>query len=103
MGKLLVLCVDRDDDIGRKAKIKGPIIGEEKNIKAATALLMADPGEADGNAIFEAVRIKRTTKEAVDVVTITGDRNRGYRSDKEILKQLNLVLKKNPISFLFFS
>ncbi|RLG21642.1 hypothetical protein DRN74_01940 [Candidatus Micrarchaeota archaeon] len=94
MGKVLVLCVDRDDDLGRKAKIKGPVIGEEKNIKAANALLMADPGEADGNTIFEAVRIKKSNKDAVEVVTITGDRNRGYRADREVLKQLDKVLKK---------
>lgn len=93
MARLLVLCVDRDDDIGKKAKVKGPIIGEDKNIKAATALLMADPGEADGNAIFEAVRIKREHRDAIEVVTLTGYRDRGYRADREILKQLDKVLR----------
>ena len=55
--KVLVICVDRDDDLGKKAKIKGPVIGREKNIEAGTALILADPGEADANTIFEAVKI----------------------------------------------
>jgi uncharacterized membrane protein len=33
--KTLVLNVDRDDDFGRKAKIKSPIIGINDNIDAA--------------------------------------------------------------------
>jgi len=94
--KVLVLCVDRDDDLGKKAKIKGPIIGREKNIEAAQALMMADPGEADGNTIFEAVKIfDELKKEAEEVVTLTGHPSRGYKADKAVSLQLDHVLNKH--------
>ncbi|MCP8318953.1 MAG: DUF373 family protein, partial [Candidatus Methylarchaceae archaeon HK01B] len=54
--KLLVLSVDRDDDIGVKAKVKTPVIGRDACIEAATKLSIADPEEADANAIFAAVK-----------------------------------------------
>lgn len=95
MSRILVLCVDRDDDLGAKAKIKGPVIGREKNIKAAHELIMADPSEVDANTIFEAVRILDNLKrDAVDVVTLTGHPGRGYKADKRISNQLEAVLKK---------
>jgi len=94
--KVLVLCVDRDDDLGKKAKIKGPIIGRDKNVEAGTALIMADPGEADANTMFEAIRIfDELKKEAVDIVTLTGHPSRGYRSDKMVSQQLDTVLSKH--------
>ena len=94
MPKILVLCVDRDDDLGRKVNVKGPIIGKEKNILAAQKLLLKDPGESDGNTIFEAVKALKETKDAVDVVTITGHGNKGYKADTNIRKQLDKVLKR---------
>jgi putative membrane protein len=94
MAKVLVLCVDRDDDMGRKAHIKGPIIGRERNIKAAEALIMADPAESDANAIFEAIRIADSLKDAVDVVTLTGHQSRGYQADKTVIQQLDEVLPR---------
>ena len=30
----LILVIDRDDDLGRKAEIDGPVMGEEDTIKA---------------------------------------------------------------------
>ena len=36
--KTLIICIDRDNDLGEKAKVETPIIGRENNLKAATAL-----------------------------------------------------------------
>jgi len=36
--KTLVLNIDRDDDFGRKAKVKSPIIGIKDNIESANKL-----------------------------------------------------------------
>ncbi len=92
---VIVLCVDRDDDLGKKARIKGPVIGVNNNIKAATELLLADPEESDANTIFEAVKtFKELKDEAIEVVTITGHASRGYKADKEIRSQLKKVLSK---------
>ena len=50
--KTLILNIDRDDDFGRKADIKSPILGIKNNINAANKLGMADPEDSDLNAIF---------------------------------------------------
>ena len=51
----LILNVDRDDDLGRKAKVKSPIIGIDENIEAANLLGQSDPEDSDLNAIFSAI------------------------------------------------
>ena len=56
-GRILVLCVDRDNDIGVKTGITTPVIGREENLSAASRLALEDPEESDANAIFGAVRI----------------------------------------------
>lgn len=92
----LILCIDRDDDLGRKAGIRGPIVGEEENFKAARALGIADPEDSDVNAIFAAIKVKRESEhlyKGVEVVTITGDRDVGVKSDQKIGNQLVRLLE----------
>ena len=96
MAKILVISIDKDDDVGKKTWIKGPIIGKKQNLEVANKLLLADPGESDGNTIFEAVKTLEENKEAVDIVTITGHKMRGAKADKAVTKQLEAVLTKYP-------
>jgi len=103
----LILCVDRDDDLGRKAGIKGPIIGREENLKAAVALGLADPEDSDMNAIFAAIslydRLKKGGKD-IEIATLTGHEEVGMKSDEIIAKQLDKVIKKiNPSDVIFVS
>ena len=53
MAKTLILNIDRDDDFGRKAKVKSPIIGIESNVDAANRLGRVDPEDSDLNAILK--------------------------------------------------
>ena len=97
MGKLLVLCVDRDNDLGRKTGINGPVIGRKKNIDAATALAIADPGETDANCIFAGVKKLdelKAEKVESEMATLTGWGKIGFKSDKILNEQLDAVLKK---------
>lgn len=90
--KTLILCIDRDNDIGEKIGVEGPIIGEEKNIRTARDLALADPEDTDVNAIFEAIRTARELK--TEIATLTGDRNVGIVSDEKIAKQLDELIEK---------
>ena len=54
--RVLVLAVDRDGDLERKTRIRAPVFGREGVLAAATTLAVADPEEADANALFAAVR-----------------------------------------------
>jgi putative membrane protein len=87
--RILVLSVDRDNDIGEKTKFKGPIIGREAVIKAAVALGCKDPGDSDLNALFQSVRVYDDMKKdcTAEVAVVTGKRDVGIASDREITSQ----------------
>jgi len=95
--KTLVLNVDRDDDFGRKAKIKSPIIGIKNNIDAANKLGMADPEDSDLNAIFSAISTYNTLlneQKNVEIATICGHINVGFKSDEILSQQLEQVIQE---------
>lgn len=102
---LLILCIDRDNDLYEKAKIHGPVIGREENFQAATKLALADPEEPDANTIFYAIKMYdqlSKEKKDVEVITLTGHKKVGYRSDQEISKQLNRILTEIPAESCIF-
>ena len=45
--KLLVICIDRDNDVGEKAGIVTPVVGRDACIEAAQRLALEDPEDAD--------------------------------------------------------
>ena len=93
--KYLVLCVDRDNDLGVKAKVQSPVVGRDPAIAAATRLALSDPEEADANAIFAAVRkydeLVRA-KTPCEVAIVCGDVSRGFEADRRLGKQVTKVL-----------
>ena len=97
MAKILILNIDRDDDFGRKAKVKSPIIGVENNLDAAIKLGRADPEDSDLNAIFLAIstydKLKKEGKD-VEVATLCGDIHVGIRSDQILAEQLEVVMRE---------
>ena len=98
--KTLVLNVDRDDDFGRKAKVKGPIIGYAANLEAANKLGETDPEDSDLNAIFYSISIYKQLKKEnknVEIATITGHINVGFKSDEILAKQLEEVIDKTGV------
>ncbi|TGC09392.1 DUF373 family protein [Methanolobus halotolerans] len=101
----LILCVDRDNDLGEKAHIRGPLIGREANIEAAVKLGTADPEDSDTNTIFGGIRVlDDLLAKGIDaeIVTLAGDKNIGIISDQKIANQLDLILKKFNIESVIF-
>jgi putative membrane protein len=102
--RILILCVDRDDDLGIKARVETPIIGRDENLKAAISLALQDPEEPDANAIFEAIRIYDRFKEKAEaneehqIATISGSELAGVEADRKLISELNSVLKDFPAS-----
>lgn len=94
--RVLVLCVDRDNDLGEKTSSSGPLLGREKVLNAARDLGLADPEDSDCNAMFETVRVHDEMKESheVEAAVLTGDRSVGIKSDEVVSKQMDSVLKK---------
>lgn len=95
--RVLVLCVDRDADIRKKIGERGPLVGREKILDAAVRLGLADPAEADMNALFQAVKVAddlRAVGKNVEVAALIGDEDVGITSDIEIANQLNDVTNR---------
>lgn len=98
---ILILTVDRDNDIGKKIGVSGPIVGYENNLKVATDLLLKDPEESDANAIFAVLKKYSELKKdyVVEVATITGHSKENlFFADKSIALQLKQVLEDFPAS-----
>ena len=95
--KLLVICVDRDNDLGEKTGIKTPVIGRNSCIEAAQRLALEDPEDADSNSIFYAVK---TYEDLVskgyntEIITVAGVENRGVQADEKIITEIRQVLEK---------
>lgn len=94
--RVLVLCIDRDDDIGTKGGIETPIVGRDSCINAGTRLALEDPEDADSNAIFGAVK---TYEELVskgytaEVAVVAGRFNRGVEADEKISLEIKSILE----------
>lgn len=96
-GRTLVLSVDRDDDIGWKAKVESPCIGRAACLKAANTLALADPEDSDVNAIFSAVKIydELTEKgEETAIAVIAGNHLHMIEGDRRIATSLEQVVRE---------
>ncbi|UCH57324.1 MAG: DUF373 family protein [Candidatus Bathyarchaeota archaeon] len=96
--RTLILCIDVDDDIGKKAEIETPILSRNSNLEAAKALALADPEEADANAMFGAVRLydrllEDYPNEIYQVATIAGTSSGGIDADRKIVSELESILE----------
>jgi len=95
--KLLVICIDRDNDVGEKAGIVTPVIGRDACIEAAQRLALEDPEDADSNSIFAAIKTYEdliSKGYQVEVVTVAGVKDRGVQADEKILSETRKVLEK---------
>ena len=89
--KLLVICVDRDNDVGEKTGIKTPVVGRDACIEAAQRLALEDPEDADSNAIFAAIKTYEDLVSkgyTAEVITVAGTNDRGVQADEKILAEI---------------
>lgn len=93
----LVVCIDRDDDLGRKANVAGPVVGRQAVLDAAVKLGTADPEDSDTNALFASVSLLdelRGAGEECEVTVLTGSPKVGVLSDRRVADQFDDVLAK---------
>ncbi len=95
--RVLVLVADIDNDLYRKTRISGPLLGRVQVLNGATQLALADPEDTDSNAMFQAVKLHDDLRKdgyVVNVAAITGSEDEGYEADREIIRQLELALER---------
>jgi putative membrane protein len=99
--RVMVLSVDRDGDLERKAGVRSPVFGREAVMAAATRLAVADPEEADANALFAAVKEYdrlRAQEVECDVGAVCGLEESGYKADRKIRSETEALLSKQRYS-----
>ncbi|TAJ44658.1 DUF373 family protein [Methanofollis fontis] len=97
----LILCIDRDDDLGFKAGLNSPVIGRQECLNAANALALADPEESDVNAIFQAVKTYDelvARGEEAEVALVTGDHMHMLEGDRRIGADIDYIVEKTGVT-----
>jgi putative membrane protein len=97
---ILVLCIDRDNDLGRKGGVVSPVLGRQANLDAALRLGMADPEDSDVNTIFGGIKVLDellASGKTAEIASIAGDLNVGLVSDSKLAAQLEgLIAEIRP-------
>ena len=92
---LLVLCVDLDDDLGRKTGFSTPVIGRDPVEEAAVALATEDPEDSDVNVIFQGLHVYddlADRDESVEVAVVTGNDEGDVKANREVGDEVDTVL-----------
>ncbi|CAI50672.1 DUF373 family protein [Natronomonas pharaonis DSM 2160] len=90
---LLILCVDLDDDLGRKTDFETPVVGRDAVEEAAVALATADPEDSDVNVCFQGVHLYDTIDdESVEVAVVTGTAKADVSANRKVGEEVDTVL-----------
>ncbi|WP_069808228.1 DUF373 family protein [Vulcanisaeta thermophila] len=95
--RILVLCVDRDNDVGERLGIPTPVIGRENILKVATQYILRYPDDSDTNAMFGALQlydslISTLGPENVEVALVTGTSAEDVTADMKLMNEVDKVL-----------
>jgi putative membrane protein len=103
--KYLIIITDMDDDIGRKANIKTPILGREDCINTAIKLGLSDPGDTDTNSILGGIKLYDELKKEgydVEVAIVSGHKNvESEKCAKKIKEQLDFLMYLYEPDFIY--
>ncbi len=98
----LVVCVDRDDDIGTKTGLDTPVAGWEAVRSLVTEVGLADPEDASVNCLLESLRVARDLRdgdEEVTVAVISGAAETMVGRDRAVADQMDsLIAEYDPDS-----
>ncbi|QIB73024.1 DUF373 family protein [Halogeometricum borinquense] len=95
---LLVLCIDLDDDLGRKTRFDTPVVGRDSVEAAAVALATADPEDSDSNVLFQGIHehdslvADAEVDEQVEVAAVTGTQGSDVKANRAIGEEIDRVL-----------
>jgi putative membrane protein len=90
---LLILCVDLDDDLGRKTEWETPVVGRDAVESAAVDLATSDPEDSDVNVVFQGVHLYDSIDdEAVEVAVVTGVDGSDVAANRAVGEEVDTVL-----------
>jgi putative membrane protein len=93
---LLVLCVDLDDDLGRKTGLETPVIGRDAVEDAAVELATADPEDSDVNVLFEGIHLHDSLadEDELEVAAVTGLDGSDVAANRTVGEEVDTVLAR---------
>ena len=95
---LLVVCIDLDDDLGRKTGVSTPVVGRDAVEAAAVDLATTDPEDSDSNVLFEGLHIyddlTASEDESVEVAAVTGVDGNDVAANRAVGEELDNVLAR---------
>ena len=97
--------MDRDDDMGQKTRIETPIVGRDAIVAAATKLALADPEEADANAVFCTVKkFDELSGLGLDceIAVVCGEASGGFGADRKVGMEVASVLERTKATGIVF-
>ncbi|AUX10840.1 hypothetical protein AArcSl_3234 [Halalkaliarchaeum desulfuricum] len=93
---LLILCVDLDDDLGRKTGLQTPVIGRDEVERSAVALATVDPEDSDVNVLFQGVHLYdelvHREEQEVEVAAVTGVEGKDVAANRAVGREVDRVL-----------
>ncbi len=95
--KILVLNVDKDNDLGRATGLSTPIIGRDRVASAANLFATRSPEDSDANAVFAAMNTYDSLQDqgfSCEVALIAGKEEGGFESDLKITSDLDSILSQ---------
>ncbi len=99
--KILVLIVDRDNDIEEATDFKTPIYGKDEVIKTALEFARRKPEDSDVNVIFGGLQLYEKLLEEgknVEIAIVSGDAYDSVKADMKIREELLQLKKKLKVT-----
>jgi putative membrane protein len=92
----LVVCVDRNNDIGRKTGLQMPVAGWEAVQALVTDVGLADPEDSSVNCLLEALRVARDLRDEDEesiVAVISGTADTRVGADRAVAAQMDELME----------
>jgi len=92
-----VVCVDRNDDIGRQAGVDTPVAGWEAVQALVTDVGIADPEDSHVNSLLEALKVTRDLRdgdEEAEVAVVSGAEESVVGTDRGVAAQMDRLLEE---------
>ncbi len=103
--RVLVLNVDKDNDVGVATGVRTPLIGREKVASVATLFAIKSPEDSDTNSIFATINTYDSlVKEGYtcEIAVIAGTEEGGFKADVKVASELEYILKTFPTDGVVF-
>lgn len=97
----LVVCLDRSNDIARKAGVSTPIVGWEAIRSLVIDVGLADPEDSSVNSLLESLRVARDLRdsdESVVVAVVSGSGDAVVGVDRSVAAQLDTLIAKYDLT-----